>query len=353
MSAPLARLAARGSVSASAPCRVDMGGTLDIRTFHLPLRRCRPLTVNLALDLRTRVRLSAGTAGSVRLASRGFEPLVCRLEEAPFDHPLGLMLAILTYFDAQGLNVEIDSASPPRSALGGSSSAAVALIAALSRLGSRGGLAPLTRRGIVRLAHALEESVAGVPCGMQDHLAAAFGGVHAWHWPGGPGEPDFRREPLLTGARARGLPRHMLLAYCGVPHASRDVNGTWVRQFLAGSHRPAWVEISRLAGGFARALQAGDLDRAAALINAETALRRALTPEVLDPLGEALVEAARGRGCGARFTGAGGGGCLWALGREEAIHRLRPEWQELAGSRPGAALLPVETALRGVLCEEP
>ncbi|MFW6364320.1 MAG: bifunctional hydroxymethylpyrimidine kinase/phosphomethylpyrimidine kinase, partial [Spirochaeta sp.] len=33
---------------------------------------------------------------------------------------------------------------------------------------------------------------------------------------------------------------------------------------------------------------------------------------VLDDIGAALVEAARKNGCGGRFTGAGGGGCLWA-----------------------------------------
>ncbi len=40
------------------PCRLDMGGTLDISTFIFPYGRFRPLTVNLAINLRTQVRLS-------------------------------------------------------------------------------------------------------------------------------------------------------------------------------------------------------------------------------------------------------------------------------------------------------
>ncbi|MCU0540165.1 MAG: galactokinase, partial [Desulfobacterales bacterium] len=48
----------RGPVSASAPCRVDMGGTLDIRTFSYPLQHRGPCTLNIALDLRTTVSLA-------------------------------------------------------------------------------------------------------------------------------------------------------------------------------------------------------------------------------------------------------------------------------------------------------
>ena len=50
-------------IEATAPCRIDMGGTLDIKTFHLPLRRLNPCTMNAAIDLRTRVRILPGEPG--------------------------------------------------------------------------------------------------------------------------------------------------------------------------------------------------------------------------------------------------------------------------------------------------
>ena len=56
----------KGPIEASAPCRIDMGGTLDISTFYLPLRHFSPCTVNMALDLRTRVLLLPYTGGKVR-----------------------------------------------------------------------------------------------------------------------------------------------------------------------------------------------------------------------------------------------------------------------------------------------
>lgn len=108
----------KSPVTASAPCRIDMGGTLDLEAFCLPLGYLRPCTFNIALDLRTRVVLSAYRQGRVRISSRGFEDAEFDIDQTPFDHPLGLMFAVAAYFRAEGVRVHIDSASPPRSALG-------------------------------------------------------------------------------------------------------------------------------------------------------------------------------------------------------------------------------------------
>ena len=61
-----------GPVAVSAPCRVDFGGTLDLRTFSYPLQPLGPCTFNLALDLRTTVRLEPYARGRVKVSSRGF-----------------------------------------------------------------------------------------------------------------------------------------------------------------------------------------------------------------------------------------------------------------------------------------
>lgn len=339
-------------VSASAPCRIDMGGTLDISTFHLPLRRHAPCTVNLAMALRTRVVLQPHAVGQVKVSSRGFESAAFPTHRAPFRHPLGLMFAIAAFFDADGVHIRIDSASPPRSALGGSSVAAVALVAALQAAAERAGSQRrLSRRRVALLAHAIEASVAGVPCGLQDQLAAAFGGVNVWHWLSGFGEPAFRREALPTAPGGEFMPDHLLVAYCGVPHESQDVNGRWVRQFLAGEKRASWEEIAALTRRFAAALGVGDFEAAADAMNRETAVRRELTPAVLDATGEKLVAAAIDARCGARFTGAGGGGCLWALGPRAAIKRLTPVWQKILDGVADARLLAPRIDTRGVALE--
>jgi len=69
---------------------------------------------------------------------------------------------------------------------------------------------------------------------------------------------------------------------------------------------------------------------------------------VLDRIGRRLTAAARRNGCGARFTGAGGGGCLWAVGAADAVARLKPVWQEILSERRPARLLEVKVAGEGL-----
>jgi D-glycero-alpha-D-manno-heptose-7-phosphate kinase len=335
-------------VSASAPCRVDMGGTLDIATFYYPLQQAGPCTFNMALNLRTQVKLHAYRSGWIKVSSRGFESAAYPLAQAPFNHPLGMMFALAVHFDAAGLHIEIDSASPPRSALGGSSVAAVALVGALARSRLLAGGQDLNRDQIVRRAHQIEETVAGVPCGMQDQLAAAFGGMNTWYWDIAADGPAVRREAVSPPITSEGFPAHFLVAYCGIPHASRDINSTWVRHFLSGHERHHWIRVAECVRRFSTALAAGQWSAAAGVMNEETAIRRTMTPEVLDAIGLELVEAALARGCGGRFTGAGGGGCLWAVGDAAGIEALRCDWQAILAKRRDAKLLDVGLDMDGL-----
>jgi len=339
-------------VEASAPCRLDMGGTLDIRTFYHPLSWLGPGTVNLALDMRTRVRLQPFSPGHVRVSSRGFESAAMPVESMPFDHPLGLMFAVAYYYRVGGVHIEVESTSPPRSALGGSSVAAVALIAALSKaLDRMAVLTPPDRSRTALLAHAIEESAAGVPCGIQDQLAAVYGGINRWIWPVKVADPPFTREALMSGEEAVAFGRHLLVAYCGIPHVSHDINGTWIRQFLSGATRPQWIEIAACSRRFADALEKRDISGAVDAMNREMAIRKEMTPDVLDELGDRLAASARDGGCAARITGAGGGGCIWALGHPGDIQRLRPVWQDILASRQEARLLDCGIDTRGVTTE--
>jgi D-glycero-alpha-D-manno-heptose-7-phosphate kinase len=125
-----------------------------------------------------------------------------------------------------------------------------------------------------------------------------------------------------------------------------------VRQFVSGRTRQPWVDIVRWTHRFVGALKRCDYGAAADSMNRETAVRRRLTPDVLDDIGRRLVAAARRGGCGARFTGAGGGGCLWALGEADAVERLRTRWQEILDQRPGARLLDARVAREGLRIEK-
>jgi len=336
-------------VETSAPCRIDMGGTLDISTFYYPLKHLKPCTVNIAVDLRTRVRLLPYHQGIVKVSSKGFETAEYPLDQTPFDHPLGLMFAVAAYFRAGGVHIDIDSSSPPRSALGGSSVAAVALVAAFSKILQKSGQKPISLPKTALFAHVLEASVAGVPCGLQDQLAAAYGGANVWYWSGSYQGPLFRKKTLIKKNKLKGFEQHLLLAYCGIPHESSDVNRKWVRQFLAGKYRGLWAEIVVCTQKFAEALAQKNIKDACLAMNRETAIRRRMTPEVLDKMGVELVESAMTNNCGARFTGAGGGGCLWALGKIEDIDKLKHTWEIILSQRPEACMLDAKLDSEGVL----
>jgi D-glycero-alpha-D-manno-heptose-7-phosphate kinase len=348
------RYLASGPVTASAPCRIDLGGTLDLPAVGLPLDHLSPCTVNIALDLRTRVRVSAGRPGRIRVMADGFAPAVFAPGQAPYDHPLGLIFAVADSFGADGVEIHVASSSPPRSALGGSSAAAVALVAALTRAAAPRATRSVNRRQVALLARRIEGAAAGVACGLQDHLAAAYGGINAWYWGHRRGPAAFRRRRLAAPGGADALNRCLLVAYGGKPHVSLDVNGRWVQGFRhGGPRRDTWRRIAALTHDFIDAWEHGDLKAAGEVMNTDTRLRRRMTPEVLDEAGQRLAEAAVAAGCGARFAGAGCGGCVWALGTAAAIAGLRETWQTILAAILHGRLLDARVDGRGVAVSMP
>ena len=268
------------------------------------------------------------------------------------------MFAIVRYFNGHGVHVHIDSSSPPRSALGGSSAAAVAMIAAFQSALGRA----VDPSETAMLAHVIESSVAGVPCGMQDQLAAAFGGVNFWRWRMGKFGIHFERESLNWDSNEHhngeekgekngvgDLNEHILFAYCGIPHVSSDINGRWVNSFLSGKDRDKWKRIIALTHEFVSALKRGNYAEAGSIMNHETRIRMEMTPDVLDDIGLQLFKAAEKTGCGARFTGAGGGGCLWAIGEKRAIEVLKNEWKQITSNNKGADLLDSRVDPKGIV----
>ena len=110
--------------------------------------------------------------------------------------------------------------------LGGSSSAAVALIYGILQ-----SFKPFDKtfslEDTVVLAHKIEEKEAKIACGLQDHLAAAYGGVNLWHWRKKDGKLPFIQERINF---PNDLERHLLIAYCGIPHESKNINSKWIKK---------------------------------------------------------------------------------------------------------------------------
>jgi D-glycero-alpha-D-manno-heptose-7-phosphate kinase len=336
-------------VEASAPCRVDSGGTWDIRSMALPMEAIEPVTLNIALSLRTRAELLPFEDGKVKVSSEGFSDTSAHdFKTLPFDSSFGLYYAALSYFGFHGLEVRMASDSPPKAALGGSSTALVALIKALSKLAVLAGRAPLLPKDILHLAYHLEDSTSAGKCGIQDQAAAVFGGVNLWRWQFGKRHSPYERTPLLDHKGQRELSERLLVAFSGKSHVSARINQGWLEGFLSGKTRAGWMEANRITRRLAQALVDRRWDQAARLLREEMAVRRAITPDALIPVTHQLIQQAEEEGCGARFAGAGAGGSVWALGEKKRIQKLKNVWGRTLAPIRGAGILDCAVDSRGV-----
>ena len=167
-------------IEASAPCRIDCGGVWDIKGLALLGESIQPITVTLALDMRVKVRITPLESSVVRIRCNNVQEQEFELKDVAFNKTFGMFFAILSHFDVEGVEVNIESIFPPQSGLGGSGAAAVAMIAALSKAVDNGKHRQSSGAQIAILAHNIEDGLRFTYTGLQDQLAAVFGGVHKW-----------------------------------------------------------------------------------------------------------------------------------------------------------------------------
>lgn len=306
----------------------------------LPFEGLNPLTVNIALDLRTYVSLLPLKSGWIKVSSDSYPhqeayPLI----EVPLGSPFGLFLAIASHFRMHGVEIAIRSSSPVNAGLGGSSTAAVATIKAFSMAKALLGEREIERGDILHLAYQLEDAISGGGCGLQDQGAAVFGGVNKWNWNYSREGRVFERESIVGSDRYEDMSQRILVAFSGRRHLSTRINRRWVEEFLSGRTRPGWIEVNRIVNRLASHISESRWEEAVRSLRDEVAIRREITPEAFTTVISRLIKESEKIGCGARFAGAGGGGSVWALGETDAIERLRGVWErDLKSTRHGRIL---------------
>jgi D-glycero-alpha-D-manno-heptose-7-phosphate kinase len=336
--------------SVSAPCRIDSGGTWDIKAMALPFDAIKPVTVNIALNLRTTVELLPFEDKYIKISSQGFDfAQVFSIKDLPLTPPFGLFCAAVSCFGLHGLEIRIRSQSPVKSALGGSSTALAALVKALSDLLIQLGFKKkMPRKDILYLAYHLEDAVSGGRCGFQDQAAAVFGGVNQWNWRYKDRVSPYERVPLLDRKGQKKLSERLLVAYSGTTHVSAQTNRDWVQDFFSGKTRAGWVKVNEIVKKFATSVMEQDWKRAVSYLKGEMNLRRELTPEALTPVTLTLINQAQDKKCGARFSGAGAGGCVWSIGEACDVRQVKKVWAKTLEPIEGATLLDCEVDPDGV-----
>ncbi len=334
-------------ITARAPTRIcDNGGWTD--TWFARYGAVCHLAVTPVVE----VRLTAYRRGQLpkpaRLILSNYNEIL-DLNPAEGDwsrHPL-LAAALARFGLSAGLDCEIriHSKVPPGASMGTSAAACVALLAGLDAL--RGG--DLTSYQLAYEAHAVETEMLGGQSGIQDQLAAAYGGVN-WIEMGEFPQALVQRLNLPDAFLAQ-LEASLLVVYLGSAHSSSAVHEMVIRELEdLGPENPKLDALRACAAEAWAALQAEDLAAYGQALTRNTECQADLHPGLVNAEARAVMQLAEAHGAlGWKVNGAGGEGGSLAIvagadkaGLAAAIRQANPAFQ----------ILPIRLSRTGVRVAE-
>jgi len=295
-------------IVARAPVRIlDLGGWTDTRI--LPAGR----VFNLAVRLYTYVAIDFIPEGD------GFEIVGRDVEESEYVRSVRAMeyggslalvkAAIRRTGISGGLRILVRSEAPPASGLGSSASLGVAAVGALTWR-SRRYLLPYAA---ARLAQALETEELDLECGVQDQLAAAYGGVNYIEVR----YPEASVHPVpVTDRFLCELESRLVLVYTGKSRFSSDTHRKVIEGHASGvpGVRAAFDGLLETAPAALDAVLREDFRALADAVNRNWGHQKSLHPSITTPEVDALEQAAFANGAIAfKLNGAGSGGTAVVL----------------------------------------
>jgi D-glycero-alpha-D-manno-heptose-7-phosphate kinase len=288
-------------IAARAPLRISLGGGgTDLPSYY---REHGGFVVSTAIDQYVAV-LAAGGFRDRYLVKH----LECEEVDEPSEiaHPI-LREAISRHWEGPPLELASVGDVPPGTGLGSSGAYAVCVVKTL-RLAA--GL-DASREELAEAACELEIDLLGRSVGKQDQYAAAHGGLCAYTFDRDD-TVDVRRL-RVGGETLRSLRDEFLLFYTGEARSAASMLSHQVDRTLAGDEEMAATlhRSKELALETCSALEAGDLERFAELMDAHWEAKRARAPGAVTEAIERLRSLAkRSGGRGVMLMGAGGGGFL-------------------------------------------
>jgi D-glycero-alpha-D-manno-heptose-7-phosphate kinase len=202
------------------------------------------------------------------------------------------------------VTITIFSQAPAGAGTGTSAAVTVGLLGALDWLAG-GRMSP---HEVAYAAHAVETEMLGRECGIQDQLAAAYGGINLI---------DMTRYPQATVSQLKlrealwwELERRLALVYLGRPHRSSAVHEMVIRGLEnAGPDQPTLSQLRQTAEPAWQALATGDFAAMGTTMKHNTALQAELHEALVSPEARQVMAIARAHGAlGWKVNGAGGSG---------------------------------------------
>jgi len=266
-----------------------------------------------SMDLNLEVFFENGSfrveQGDLKEAKMKFEPVKQAIEKVMEKHGQHV-----------GLDIEINSTVPVGAGLGSSAAVIAATTAATGAILD----VKLSKEDILRITYTAEKIVHGIPSGV-DPAISTMGGTMLF-------QMDTGFKPLEVKTN---IP--LIIGDTGVERSTR-VQVEKVRD-LVDKYPRVTEHLMKAAREIVlrtiEALKENDLETLGTMMNINHALLYGIG--VSDESLERLANAARKAGAlGAKLTGAGGGGCMIALAREEKLEQVSEAIQR-SGGRPFVA----------------
>ena len=290
-------------VLARAPLRIALGGGGTDLPSHY--REHGGFVLSGAIDRHVRMRVSPATGSHYSLDHLEREAVS---KPGRIGHPI-LRAAISRHGDGRPLDLFSEGDVEPGTGLGSSGAYAVCAVKAVGLLCGR----ELGARDLAEAACAIEIEDMGRTVGKQDQYASTFGGVNAFTL-APDGAVDVRRLDLPEAVR-EAFRERFLLFFTGQSRSAAEILSGQVERTLAGD--PALernlLGTAAAARASSQAMERGDLEAVAELMNEQWELKRERLAHVSVPRIEELRDLALASGAhGAMLMGAGGGGYLLA-----------------------------------------
>ena len=329
-----------------APLRISFaGGGTDLSPY---VQEKGGVVLNATIDRYAYATLRFPLERLIRVQSLDYKKVV----HFGFDEPLAydgnfdLVKACLTRLNvcsdttAGGLELYLETEAPPGSGLGASSAVVVAVIGAL-RAWRR---LSIDKYDIARTAWEVERIDVGVPGGMQDQYAAAFGGFNLieFHTNSEVIVNPLRIEPRII----QELQYNMLLVFTGSTRASARIIEAQVSGYVERQPGVAHAmdRMKALTFDAKDALLTGRLRDLGEILHEEFLAKKQTSAAIAPPHIEEMYDEARRLGViGGKISGAGGGGFMFLycpFDRKPAVTERLIEM--------GAQVLPVAFEPEGV-----
>jgi len=310
-------------IRSRAPVRISFGGGgTDVSPYTEQFGGC---ALNAAIRHYAWATLESRTDGIIRLVSDDLGESVeyDSQKRIGYDGKLDLLKAVVNAFPRvlSGFTLFLRSDVPPRSGLGGSASAFVAVIGVFDYLLKD---ERQSAYEIAEMAFRLEREVLKIKGGRQDQYATVFGDVNFIEFKGN----DFVRvNPLrLQPDFLLELEKHLILIQVpGEREVSHHVIEDQVNQMQQSKSLSlsALHETKRIAYEMKKALLRGDLEAFGSLLGRAWDEKKKFSKLISNPIIDEIYECATANGAiSGKITGAGGGGHMLFFCKPNTEHRV-------------------------------